>query len=197
MFKVTIGNSKLGIIPAINLPAIITCREDAPCKKLCYANKGNFHFPCVKKCYSNNLKEYMENPKQAEEDIKKQLKSVNMVRWHASGDIVNRDYFDMMIRIAKAKKEIKFLCFTKKFEIINQYLDEGNVIPKNLKIIFSEWFESYGLFNPHNLSVAYVYNPKIDNPIPKNAFNCTGNCVECGGMCWLLKKNQSVFFHMH
>ena len=50
-FKITISttNSKLGsFIPSFNFPPIVTCRKDAPCKKMCYACKGNFMFKNVK-----------------------------------------------------------------------------------------------------------------------------------------------------
>lgn len=43
MFKVTIGNSKLNTICQINLPAILSCREDAPCKKQCYVRICRIH----------------------------------------------------------------------------------------------------------------------------------------------------------
>lgn len=196
-FKVTNGNSKLGAIPAINLPAIKTCREDAPCRKLCYANKGNFLFKHVKNCYERNLKVFLENPSKAENDILSQIPSLGMIRWHASGDIVNREYLDMMVRIAKQRKQTRFLCFTKKYEMINQYLDEGNTFPKNLKIVFSGW---YGLdvINPYNIPTAYIkLKQQEDNRIKKSALDCIGNCMECGGACWFLKKGQQVFFKQH
>lgn len=196
MFKVTVGNTKLGTIPSINVPAIITCRKDCTCTKVCYANKGTFKFPSVKECYENNLKAYLDDPKQAETDIIKQLPLYGMVRWHSAGDIVNEEYFQMMVNIAKIKKGVKFMAFTKKYEIVNAYLDKGNKLPSNLKIIFSEWYDDYGLQNPHKLPMAYVYNHKLDNEVPKKAILCSGECNNCG-LCWLLKNNQAVYFNIH
>jgi hypothetical protein len=134
MFQVTYGNSKLGSICAINLPAIVTCREDAPCKKLCYANKGTFRYENVRKCYHENLRCFLEDAKQTEEDIVKQLPVIGFCRVHASGDIVNKEYLQMLVNVANRAKGVKFMCFTKKYEMINEYLDSGNTIPKNLKI---------------------------------------------------------------
>ena len=54
--------SKLGTIPAINLPAGLSCRPDAPCFKGCYARKGKFCFANVRQSVSNNLACWMENP---------------------------------------------------------------------------------------------------------------------------------------
>ena len=41
--KVTISqsNTKLGMIPTISLPPIITCRKNAPCAKDCYGKLVN------------------------------------------------------------------------------------------------------------------------------------------------------------
>ena len=43
--------SKLGpTIPTVNLPALVTCRPDAPCRtEGCYALQGNFRYPGVQK----------------------------------------------------------------------------------------------------------------------------------------------------
>ena len=47
--KISITNSKLGAkIPALNLPALKTCRAGAPCRKGCYALKGNWLYANVK-----------------------------------------------------------------------------------------------------------------------------------------------------
>ncbi len=114
MFKVTNRNSKLGTISAINLPAITTCREDAPCTSICYACHGNFNFPSVKKCYENNLQSFLDNQTQTEKDIIKQLTKTKYVRVHASGDFVNMTYFKMIVNIAKTLPMIKFLWFHEK-----------------------------------------------------------------------------------
>ena len=58
---VTIGNrnTKLGMaIPNINLPAGMTCRADAPCRKGCYACRGNFTFSNVATAIKNNYEAF-------------------------------------------------------------------------------------------------------------------------------------------
>ena len=53
LVKISTTVSKLGAtIPTINLPPIITCRPDAPCKHGCYALRGHFIYPAVKKTLS-------------------------------------------------------------------------------------------------------------------------------------------------
>lgn len=196
-FRVTVGgNSKLGGICGINLPAIITCPSNVPCRKGCYANKGHFVFKSVKQCYAENLNTFLTNPQQAEKDILSQLPLIGYSRLHASGDFVDEEYFKMIIRIAKKAKHVKFMAFSKRYDMINNYIAQGNKIPSNLKIIFSGWYGGWTFDNPYNLSVAYVYNPKENNEIPKNAKICKGKCQQCF-ICWNLKKGESVRFEKH
>lgn len=197
MSKVTIskGNSKMGLIYSVSLPPIITCRADAPCKKGCYALKGAFLYKNVSSAYLNNYELYNNNPLEFELSILKQLPQYGVFRWHVSGDIINNEYLNMMVRLAKKLKNVKFLAFTKKYEIVNEYLNNYK-LPKNLKIVFSAW-NGLELENNHKLSVAYVYDKNnIDERIPKDALPCNGDCNNCM-VCWGLKKNQSVVFNKH
>ena len=196
MFKVTQSNQKLGTICAVNVPAIKTCRADAPCKKLCYANKGNFRYTQVMNCYENNLQTFLSNPFQAETDIVKQLPKEGFCRVHASGDFVNMEYFKMMIRIAKMCKGVKFMAFTKKYELVNQYIASGGIIPKNFKVIYSGWV-GLEMVNPYNMPTAFVELKKEgDSRIKKTAIPCSEKCDTCYA-CWKIKKGQQVLFHQH
>lgn len=197
MFKVTSGNMKLGSICAINLPYKKTCNPKAPCFKDCYCNKGNMRFPCVVNCYENNYQSFINNPLQAEMDINKQLPAIGYCRVHASGDFMNRSYFDMLIRIARNNKQVKFMAFTKQYNIVNEYLSEGKKIPSNFIIIFSAWYsDSWKVINPFNLPVSYVYNKVVNNTYDEKAFHCTGKCDKCF-KCWNLEKGESVVFKKH
>ena len=198
--KVTNGNSKLSAsIPSINLPAGITCRVDAPCQKGCYAKKGNFVYKTIKECYLQNLKDFVEDPNKYFDDIIKffnqDLTLYRYARWHSSGDIVNLEYLNGMCKVAHKCKQTKFLCFTKKYELVNEYLDKGGCIPPNLHIVFSGWDESWKFDNHHNLPVALV-RFKNDKRDFSKARECTGRCYECV-TCWQLKKGQMVVFDKH
>ena len=195
-------NTKLsGQIPSVNLPAIKTCRHDAPCAHLCYATRGNFTFPNVKKSHLDNLAHFIAHPDAYFNDIIAELSGLvtyKYFRWHSSGDIVNADYLRGMVKVAKKLKSIKFLCFTKKFEIINNYLASGEKLPKNLKIVFSAWDKNFKVDNPFNLPMTYVYfkDKKMNPEIPELSIPCVGKCFECQA-CWTLKPGQSVVFHQH
>lgn len=190
-------NSKLGgQILSINMPAGITCRPDAPCYKGCYAKHGHWLYNNVQKSLQENLEHYKENPKLFFDSVATQTALSRFVRWHSSGDIVDHEYFEGMCRVARKNKETHYLCFTKKYEIINSYLDSGKKIPKNLTIVLSAW-SGWLPENPYNLPTTYVYGKDFRNElIPKDSIPCVGHCEKCQA-CWQLKKGMSVFFKKH
>ena len=200
--NISLTNDKLGsAIPSLNLPAGKTCRADAPCKKGCYALKGNWLFKNVIESLENNLKSFLENDKKFFKTIQDFLNNSDVIyrffRWFASGDMVNEKFFNGIIDTAKKCKNTNFLLFTKKFDIVNNYLNAGNKIPKNLTVVFSGWDKNFTVENPYNLPTTYVYMNNQDNTqIPEYAIPCTGSCKNCKA-CWNLKKGQSVYFHKH
>lgn len=195
--KVSNTNSKLGgQIYSINLPPVVTCRADAPCFKGCYACKGNWLFPNVKNSLQQNLEAYKNNHKLFFESVAAQTALVRFCRWHSSGDIVDMQYFEGMCKVARKNKGTHYLCFTKKYELINEFLSKGKRIPKNLSIVLSAW-SNWIPENPYNLPMTYVYGKEFNNElIPKDAIPCGGKCETCQA-CWTLKKGQHVYFLKH
>ena len=204
--KITISqkNSKLGaFIPTVSLPTSV-CDINLPCSKICYAKKGNYTYSSVKKSLQKNLDIFLKNP----QDFKNQiidflnngLINYNYFRWFSSGDIVNYSFLLMMVEIANKCKKTTFLCFTKKFNIVNLYLDLGHTIPKNLKIVFSGWDKTFSFDNPYNLPTTYLHHIKKSdlhlNIEVEKAFKCGGNCQDCL-KCWNLKNGESVIFKKH
>lgn len=201
---ISISNSKLGsFIPTINMPPIVTCRKNCPCAKNCYACKGNFaRFESVKKTMQDNLHLYKNNNVMFFDDVNEFLQNgltiYKYLRWHSAGDIVDANYFLGMVEIAKANPLTRFLAFTKKFEIVNEYIKNNGELPQNLRIVFSAWDKDFKVENPYNLPVAYIdLKDKSKNAkIPETAIPCNGNCEKCLA-CWSLQKGQSVFFKQH
>lgn len=203
--KISITNSKLGAkIPSLNLPPIITCRKNAPCAHLCYACKGNFRFPNVKQSHMDNFNHYKRDPEdffnQVIEYLNGDLVTYKYFRWHSSGDMPDEQYLYGMIRVAKSCPNVKFLAFTKQFEIVNKVMDEIGTesFPNNLRIVFSMWDKDYKVSNPYNFPTTWVdFCDKTKNPdIPELAIPCIGQCWKCQS-CWSLQKGQSVVFHQH
>lgn len=194
------GVTKLGIhIPSVNLPPVVTCRPGAPCVAKCYARKGRFCFNRNKSLLDYNLDIWEQDAATFEDDVFRAASFAKFFRWHSSGDIPDENYFAMMVRIANKIPATKFLCFTKKYELVNSWLDEHEHIPDNLIIVLSAWGD-FVPENPYNLPVAYVQLRNADCHIPATAIPCSGFCGDCvftGCSCWDLKAGQSVRFNEH
>jgi len=195
----TFANIKLGgKIPQLNMPYGITCRSDAPCFKECYCTHGNMAFNSVRDSHKNKLELYKENPEAFFKKIDSEMSftSYKYFRWHSAGDIVDIKYLNLMCWLARRHKETRFLCFTKKFELVNTYFD-GHKKPENLIIVLSNW-GNWRVNNPHNFPESYVDFGRGDEAIPRFAYVCSGNCGDCDGQhCWHMKKGDSVVFHKH
>lgn len=199
MLSISRGNVKMGSIPSISLPVGKTCRPDAPCYKKCYARRMEYRFEKVKSAYQNNLDLWNENPYEFEMQAVLGAFMSSVFRWHVSGDIPDMEYLRMMCRVALKCKNTKFFAFTKKYELVNAYLKEGNKIPRNLKIIFSAW-EGLNIENPFHFPEAHVVKKDGTTTAPKIKNVCTGKCTECalhGRGCWTMKKGEYVIFKEH
>lgn len=195
-------NSKTGVA-CLNLAfPTCTCRPDAPCKKTCYACKGCQQIAKVQAAYYRNLRLYYDNPDEFFEQVycKVKFSGLPKVRLFDSGDFPDYDFLVRLMDLCERTSNVKYMAFTKQYEIVNEYIDKNGNLPKNLNIIFSAWDKLWKFDNPHGLGVAYVdFDDKRLNPeFPKNAFVCPGRestCSACGA-CWS-KKLKVVIFHQH
>jgi len=193
---------KLGpLIPSVNLPPGLTCDQSIGCAKKCYARKGRFAFKNVRDLLKHNYDVWINDPDGYERDVCIAAFASRFFRFHSSGDIPDKAYLRMMIRVSYKCPNTNFLCFTKKVELINSYIDENGLesMPPNLRIVFSAW-GSFQPRNPYNLPVAYIRFRKQESYIPESARQCRGYCGDCvqsGFSCWDLNYNESVVFNEH
>ena len=163
----SVHNRKLdkdGIV-SINMPPLLTCPSAGDCKKYCYAQVGQQAMGAAKALRLRNFKLFSEDPTKFEEmamqDIK--LSGRRIIRWLDSGDILNTSFLKMMVRVARAFKEVKFYTYTKSISIIIRVGWKN--LPINLKLI-----QSYGGLEDHLIDktkpFAKVFRTKED--IPKN-----------------------------
>ena len=191
MSVVTFSNSKLGgAIPSINLPAGITCRPDAPCFGSCYALKGNFRFKTVRQAHIDNLEAYNQDHNRYFKEVLEKTKFSTYARYFSSGDIPDSYYFRKMVETAKINKNTKYLVFTKKGYIVNNYITNSGKLPANLRIIFSYWYD-WVQENPYNFPTSNLLQDG-----DSKGFVCPGKCAECLH-CWHMKRGQKVLFKKH
>lgn len=196
--KISVGNSKLGKIMSVSLPAGATCR-DCACQTKCYAKKLERLRPSVRNAYKNNLDLLTSNPETYWREVEASIMMSRFFRFHVSGDIPNDEYLEKMVEISSRNKHCEILCFTKRFEFVNEFLDNGGVIPENLHMIFSGW-KDLEMNNPYNLPEAHVRFRDGSTTAREDAVECGGNCSECAitdSGCWTLKSGQQVVFNEH
>jgi hypothetical protein len=190
-------NSKLGKIPNVSLPPIVSCKQGVPCAKDCYAIKSFRQYEPVRIAWNSNLEFYKANPVKYFSDISDHInakrKTPRFFRWHVSGDIVDEQYFIGMCTTAINCPDTIFLAFTKQYEIVNQF--DVELVPDNLTIVFSAW-PNLDMDNPHDYPVAW-FNDGTDDRIPTDHIECPGLCDSCG-MCFQIRKiGKDVVFHKH
>lgn len=192
------GNRKMGAIPSVSLPPVITCPKNAPCAKKCYALKMCRIYPTVKTAYQNNLDILCNNPAEYWRQVNFAVSMTRYFRFHVAGDIPNDIYFADMVLTAKNNPHTEILAFTKQYAIVNHYIDTFGELPANLHLIFSEWGNDWIVPNPHNLPTSTVIFKGND---PRDDWKvCGGNCTECacrGVGCWELKKGETIAFYEH
>lgn len=195
--SISAGNRKMGAIPSVSLPPIVTCAPGCKCANKCYAAKLCRIYKNVRDAYGRNLDILNNDPAAYFEQILDYVKMHRFFRWHVSGDIVDSEYLLNMVSIAKSTPHCNFLAFTKQYDIVNEYINTYGPLPENLQIIFSAW-PGMDMPNPHNLPTANVIF-KGQKPA-ENWKICGGNCTECacaGIGCWELKKGDHIAFYEH
>lgn len=211
--KISPGNSKMGAIPSVSLPAGPTCRPDAPCYKQCYARRLERFRKTVHESYVQNYELLKSDPETYWREAEAAVMMNRFFRFHVAGDIPDADYFAHMVDIAKRNPHCEILCFTKKYGIVNDYISEAwwkidrgpsalpsdVPLPPNLHLIFSAW-RGLPMQNPWNLPEAHVVYRDGTTTAREDAVPCGGNCTTCArtnGGCWSLKPGEQLTIHEH
>lgn len=196
--KISKGNSKLGAIPSVSLPSIKTCRNCA-CQEKCYAQKLERLRPAVRNAYQHNLEVWLKDPETYWREVEASIMMSRFFRFHVSGDIPSFKYLINMVEIARRQPHCEILCFTKKYNLVNELIEQGGELPGNLHMIFSGWV-GLEMANPFSLPEAHVRYRDGSTTAREDAIECSGNCTECAlteGGCWNLQKGQQVIFNEH
>lgn len=194
------GNSKMGSISSVSLPSILTCPKGCPCTIKCYANKLARLRPSVRDAYRKNLEILQTDPATYWREVEASIMMSRFFRFHVSGDIpLGYKYLEHMVDIARRNRHCQILCFTKRYDLVNEAVETGLVIPENLHLIFSVW-KGFPIQNPHEFPEAHVRYKDGTTTAGANAFECSGNCTECAvtdAGCWVLRRGEQVVFNEH
>ena len=192
------GNIKVGSIMSVSLPPRITCIH-CGCWDTCYAVGMCMRFKSVKESYEKNLRILMDNPEQYWREVESVIMRERFFRYHVSGDILNYEYFENMVDIARRNPHCEQLCFTKKYAIVNKYIEENGELPSNLHIIFSAW-RDLEMVNPHNLPECHIRYLDGTTTGSAGAIPCGGNCETCAITskgCFGVSKGQQISIEEH
>lgn len=197
--KISNGNSKMGKIPSVSFPSLLTCIK-CDCNKVCYAHKLEKLRPSVRQSYLHNWNLYKSDRETYWREIEATIMLSRFFRFHVSGDIPDQDYIHRMIDVANRHQHCEILCFTKKFDMCNKEISERKgELPNNLHLIYSGW-KNLKMKNPYNLPEAHVRYRDGTTTAMEEAIECDGDCTECAitdSGCWVLKKGEQVVFNQH
>lgn len=139
------------------------------CEELCYAVKDarRYHNTCIPSLGKNTVI-MRHNMDDGFSQIKEELikKKAKVLRWHSSGEIMNYNYLLHMVKIAVELPDVKFYFYTKRFELIEKYLDECGDLPDNLICNISEWKGNTEGYNLEGLN-KFVYDDGTDPEMEK------------------------------
>lgn len=191
-------NKKMGKISSVSLPSVVTCRECA-CQQKCYARRLERLRPVVAAAYKRNLDVLQTDPDTYWREVEAAIMLSRFFRFHVSGDIPDNAYLIRMVNVAERNSHCQILCFTKKYELVNDYLSQGKAFPENLHMILSAW-TGLEMQNPFLLPEAHVRYRDGSTTAREDAKPCGGNCTECACTddgCWTLGHGEQVVFNEH
>lgn len=191
IFSISTGNTKIGHTLNVSLMPIITCHNCGECKNYCYDIKACvFHTNTTLIARIKNtvlLKRDRDLYFDLIDGKCSRRRTNKYFRRHVAGDILDADYFERMINIARKHDDFIFWTYTKNYSIVNQYVAEhGNnrktSIPSNFHIMFSEW-DGTPLDNPFSFPTFTVKmtagNKNHDSEFFDSLYQCPGNCDIC------------------
>ena len=153
----------------------------------------------VAAAYAHNLSILQNDPDVYWREVEAAIMMSRFFRFHVSGDIPDMDYLIHMVDVSARNQHCQILCFTKKYELVNEHIEKHGPLPNNLHMIFSGWV-GLDMVNPFSLPEAHVRYRDGSTTASPGAKDCGGNCTECAvtdGGCWSLKTGEQVVFKEH
>lgn len=217
-FNYSKGNSKLGEhVLNFGMDIMHTCaRCECKTSGKCYGTCGLFQFGSNLQRAAENYMFWFVNGYEAMnvaiQDAIDNNTDCEKFRFFEIGDIPNREFLEkVMIQTAINNPNIKFWTYTKKYEIVNKFVDENGLdaIPENLAIIFSHWMNEDGSYFPMNNRHDFPTSefipvgkeeellPHITHVCPCSNPDVIAHCETCEHPCHDLKHGESMALLEH
>lgn len=173
------GNSKIGKVLNVSLPAILTCGANCKqCRKYCYDIKACMQYKNVMLARARNYVLLQRNPWRFWKELQNAMdkrKDNKYLRFQVGGDIVDIVYLHGMVTTARFNPDWKVWTYTKQYDIVNRYITICGKLPENMTIMYSEW-KGLEMENPYNQPEFRVIMKGDEKP---EGHYCPGNCDIC------------------
>lgn len=215
------GNTKTGndhvLCYGHSIP--LTCDNTCECytEKVCYGCTGNYvRYPVNQLYLADNLLYLMTYGYEAmTQAIIDEIKRTHCkyYRWFTVGDIRNLEFIEMMVNVGKACPNVKFWGYTKKYMLVNHYIEtrmngDAETFLRYTGLIFSHWRNKDGSFfkmiNPYNMPTSEFIPFGMETEAEKANHICPcsnpdvyENCCNCSNPCYELKLGQSMALLEH
>ena len=214
VLHVSSGNSKTGQhVVNFNLPIEYTCNHACECYKegKCYAEQGCYMYGSNQAGYSENYN-FIRNStnEQIIEAWQLALDYYGFSKWRffTCGDIPFMRFIDCMVTFARNNPDVTYWTYTKKYSLVNKWIDENGSLPDNLIIIFSHWLNNDGSYYPmnnrHNLPTSEFIpygqehlKETVTHVCPCSDPSIVANCETCEHACYTLKHGESMALLEH
>lgn len=193
------GNKKMGLIPSLSFPPILSCAPSVPCKKDCYAMKAWRLYPQTRAALGGNMTYYFENPVSFRIELLDffKKKKPEYFRFFVSGDLPDKDFLQCVDHVCESFPETSFLIFTKRHDWTLEHYKTFTK-PSNLKVMLSSW-PGYSLPEPKEtpFPIAFMQDGNESRfPLYGPFTRCPGSCQDCK-LCFDVHNNSNVVFYKH
>ena len=175
------GNKKIGKVYNFSMAPGLTCLNCTRCIEYCYDIKACLQYPNVRTARAENtamMRMDREETFAMIDDFISKKRLHKAFRWHVYGEILDVDYFDRMVQIAKRHPDWIFWTYTKMYYTVNSWIDKNgkDALPSNLSVMFSVW-NGLPCQNPYDMPTFTCIQEGM-TPDPRE-WRCPGNCDVC------------------
>lgn len=176
------------------------------CDEKCYAIRQQIY-----KSTKWNLKSWADNTLLAVHEPEKLFQElgdflnhsmVSGIRFHSFGEIPSKKYLKLIISTANKYPNVQFYFYTKRYEWIEEIIQEDGKLPDNLAANMSIWHKNYS--NPYGLP-EFILDDGTDEEVAKlphcpavdkKGFETGVQCIQCK-RCVFAKPGQKTAVYEH